>query len=61
VVGRGVLRLPTLQYELTAITASAERVFIEYVRHVTSEPPMPIAEVFDIRDGHIRASRVYHG
>jgi ketosteroid isomerase-like protein len=54
-------RLPSLQYELTSITASADRVFIEYVRHVVSEPPMPIAEVFDIRDGRIRASRVYHG
>jgi hypothetical protein len=54
-------RLPGLQYELSSITASAERVFIEYVRHVGSEPPMPIAEVFDVRDGRIRASRVYHG
>jgi limonene-1,2-epoxide hydrolase len=54
-------RLPGLQYELTSITASAERVFIEYLRHTPTDPPMPIAEVFDVRDGRIRASRVYHG
>jgi ketosteroid isomerase-like protein len=54
-------RLPGLQYELLSITASADRVFIEYTRHSPAEPPMAIAEVFDIRDGKIRASRVYHG
>ena len=55
-------RLPGLRYELTALTASAERVFIEYLRHAPGgEPPMPVAEVFDVRDGLIVASRVYHG
>ncbi|HVE87258.1 MAG TPA: nuclear transport factor 2 family protein [Myxococcales bacterium] len=54
-------RLPGLRYELTAITASAERVFIEYVRHVPGQAPSPVAEVFDVRDGQIVASRVYHG
>ncbi|HEY8091672.1 MAG TPA: nuclear transport factor 2 family protein [Polyangiaceae bacterium] len=54
-------RLPGLRYELTAVTASEERVFLEYVRHADGEPPMPVAEVFDVRAGRIVASRVYHG
>jgi limonene-1,2-epoxide hydrolase len=54
-------RLPGLRYELVAATADDERVFIEYVRHAPSDAPMPVAEVFDTRDGKIIASRVYHG
>ncbi len=54
-------RLPGLRYEKTAMTASDDRVFLEYVRHAPDGPPMPIAEVFDITAGHIAASRVYHG
>lgn len=54
-------RLPGLRYELTAATANDERVFVEYVRHSPSDPPMPVAEVFDVRNGKIVASRVYHG
>ena len=54
-------RLPGLRYELSAMTASPERVFIEYLRHAPAEPPMPVAEVFDVSAGRIVASRVYHG
>lgn len=54
-------RLPNLRYEETAITANASRVVVEYVRHAPSEPPMPVAEVFDVAGGKIVASRVYHG
>ena len=54
-------RLPGLRYELTAITANADRVFVEYLRHAPNEVPMPVAEVFDVVDGRIVASRVYHG
>ena len=54
-------RLPGLRYELTALTANDDRVFIEYLRHAPAEGPMPVAEVFDIRAGKIVASRVYHG
>ena len=54
-------RLPGLRYEKTAVTANAARVFLEYLRHAPNEAPMPVAEVFDIRDGKIVASRVYHG
>jgi len=34
---------------------------MEYVRTVEGEPKMHIAEVLDIQDGAIVASRVYHG
>jgi limonene-1,2-epoxide hydrolase len=56
-----IARLPGLRYEATALTANDERVFLEYVRHAPGEPPMPVAEAFDVRDGRIVASRVYHG
>lgn len=54
-------RLPTLQYLPTTYTANEERVFMEYVRRVDGEPDMLIAEVLEIKDGRIVASRVYHG
>ena len=56
-----IARLKGLRYEETALTANDERVFIEYLRHAPNEPPMPVAEAFDIRDGRIQASRVFHG
>jgi len=56
-----LVRLPELSYEETSLTASDERVFLEYLRHVPLEPVMRVAEVFDVRDGRIIASRVYHG
>ncbi|MHB8875992.1 MAG: nuclear transport factor 2 family protein [Myxococcaceae bacterium] len=56
-----LVRLPTLRYEERTLTASGERVFLEYTRHVPDEPPMPVAEVFDVKAGRIVASRVYHG
>ena len=54
-------RLPELTYVPTAVTADRERAVMEYVRRVPGEPDMPIAEVLDIRDGRIVASRVFHG
>lgn len=54
-------RLPSLHYTPTTLTADHNRVFIEYTRHVENEPDMPIAEVLEIKDGKIVASRVYHG
>jgi limonene-1,2-epoxide hydrolase len=56
-----ITRIPSLRYEATAFTASPERVFVEYVRHADGAEPMPVAEVFDVEDGLIVASRVYHG
>lgn len=54
-------RLPGLRYELDRITADDGQVFLEYLRHAPNEPPMPVAEVFEVRNGLIVASRVYHG
>lgn len=54
-------RLPNLRYEETAITANASRVIVEYLRHAPNEAVMPVAEAFDIANGKIVASRVYHG
>ena len=54
-------RLPNLRYQERSLTANEERVFVEYIRHAPNEPPMPVAEVFDILGGRIVASRVYHG
>ncbi len=54
-------RLPNLRYELSAITANADRALIEYLRHAPNEAAMPVAEAFDLRGGKIIASRVYHG
>lgn len=54
-------RLPGLRYEGTAITAQADRVVLEYLRHAPGEAPMPVAEAFDVKDGQIAASRVFHG
>lgn len=54
-------RLPGLRYEATAIAADGERAIIEYLRHAPGEPPLPVAEAFDVRGGTIVASRVYHG
>lgn len=53
-------RLPGLRYELTTLTTNDERVFIEYLRHAP-DGVTPVAEVFEIRNGKIVASRVYHG
>src|SRR5690348_3943584 len=54
-------RLPNLRYEATAIVADETRAIIEYLRHAPGEPPLPVAEAFDVRAGRIVASRVYHG
>ncbi|MBX7116815.1 MAG: nuclear transport factor 2 family protein [Myxococcaceae bacterium] len=54
-------RLPSLRYEEVSVTADEKRAFIEYLRHVTGETPLLVAEVFEIENGFIVASRVYHG
>ena len=54
-------RLPGIRYELTALTADSRHVLIEYLRHAPNEAVMPVAEVFEVREGRIAASRVYHG
>lgn len=54
-------RLPTLNYTYTTLTANNQRVFMEYIRKVENEEDMPVAEVLEVKDGLIVASRVYHG
>ncbi|MCE3279534.1 MAG: nuclear transport factor 2 family protein [Bacteroidetes bacterium] len=54
-------RLPSLNYNYTSLTADDERVFMEYIRKVDGEEDMLVAEVLEITEGVIVASRVYHG
>jgi ketosteroid isomerase-like protein len=54
-------RLPSLHYEVTALTADDRQVFMEYIRHVVGEEDLSVGEVLVIADGVIVASRVYHG
>jgi len=69
-VGKAALRawwqgafntIPGLRYEPTAFTADGERVFMEYIRHADGQPDLPVAEVLEVGNGKIVASRVYHG
>ncbi|MGV9003357.1 nuclear transport factor 2 family protein [Flavobacterium sp.] len=54
-------RLPTLHYKVTSLTSNSDRVFMEYLRTIPGEEDILVAEVLDIREGKIIASRVYHG
>jgi ketosteroid isomerase-like protein len=54
-------RLPDLAYKELSITANDDRVFMEYTRIVPGEEDMDVAEVLEIRNGLIVASKVYHG
>jgi len=54
-------RLPSLNYKVKSLTANSDRVFMEYLRSVKNEEDMLVAEVLEIREGTIIASRVYHG
>jgi predicted SnoaL-like aldol condensation-catalyzing enzyme len=53
-------RLPSLHYKVTSLTADSDRVFMEYVRTVDDETEMQVAEVLEIKENKIIASRVYH-
>ena len=54
-------RRPGIKYEVLTIVASDEVAVIEYLRHSPGEDTMQVAEVFEIRDGLIVRSHVYHG
>ena len=54
-------RLPTLHYKVTSLTSNSDRVFMEYIRTVDNEEDILVAEILEVRDGRIIASRVYHG
>lgn len=55
------IRLPYLHYKVTSLTANTYRVFMEYIRQVPNQEEMLVAEVLEINEGKIIASRVYHG
>lgn len=70
ITGKGALRewwqdaferLPSLNYKVKSVTANADRVFMEYTRTVVGEEDLLVAEVLDIRENKIIASRVYQG
>jgi limonene-1,2-epoxide hydrolase len=54
-------RLPTLNYDVSLLTANDKAVFMEYLRKVDGEPDMLVAEILEIENRLIIASRVYHG
>jgi predicted SnoaL-like aldol condensation-catalyzing enzyme len=54
-------RLPSLHYKVTSLTSNSDRVFMEYTRIVANEDDLLVAELLEIKEGHIIASRVYHG
>lgn len=54
-------RLPGLKYIVNTLTANEQRVFMEYLRQVPGENDLLVAEVLEIDNGRIIASRVYHG
>ncbi len=54
-------RLPTLNYKVKSLTANSDRVFMEYIRTVENEEDILVAEVLEIKEEIIVASRVYHG
>jgi len=53
-------RLPGITYELTAVTSDSSRAVIEYIRRAPGEQPITVAEAFEVRDGKIVHSIVYH-
>jgi hypothetical protein len=54
-------RLPDLYYREVAITSRDNRVFIQYVREVSGEEPLDVAEYLEVENQLIVRSRVYHG
>jgi ketosteroid isomerase-like protein len=51
---------PGLKYELLNMTADASGAVIEYMRKAPGEVDLAVAESFQIRDGKIFHSVVYH-
>jgi hypothetical protein len=54
-------RLPELNYEPLRLTPYANRVFMEYIRHVPGEEDLLVAELLEVKGGLIIASKVFHG
>jgi hypothetical protein len=49
-----------MAYELTALTSDSSRAVIEYIRTAPGQEPLAVAEAFEVRDGRIVHSIVYH-
>ena len=54
-------RLPGIRYELVNLISDDGFAVIEYLRHRPGEATMAVAEVFEIHEGKIVRSHVYHG
>jgi hypothetical protein len=54
-------RLPGIRYEVVNMVSGDHVAMIEYLRHRPDEATMQIAEVFEVHDGKIVRSHVYHG
>lgn len=54
-------RLPSLRYIASQITAGSDSVVLEYIRRLDGVPDLRISESFDVSDGRIIRSRVFHG
>ena len=54
-----MLRLPGLRYEPLHLTASGDRVFMEYLRTVPGEADLVVAEVLVVGTG-VNAGRIVH-
>ncbi len=53
-------RLPSLHYEVIQLTPFENRIFMEYLRHVTGEDDLRVGEMLEVRNELIVFSRVYH-
>ncbi len=53
-------RLPSLQYQIIRLTPHDDRVFMEYVRHVSGEEDLHVGEMLEIQNGMIIKSSVFH-
>jgi hypothetical protein len=57
---QALARRPGISYELTALTSDQSRAVIEYIRRAPGEEPLAVAEAFEVRNGRIVHSIVYH-
>jgi len=54
-------RSPGMRYDVITTVADDRAAFIEYMRINPGEEPLRVAEMFEVRDGKIVRSHVFHG
>lgn len=54
-------RLPSISYEVVTIVSDDHVAVLEYLRHRPGEATIRVAEVFEVKEGKIVRSNVYHG